>query len=81
MDGGYISYKCLNNMWDIALPIIISGEHLATIFFGQFFYEDEVIDKEYFSAQAIEFGFDEKEYLDALSKVPVFSKKKVEHIM
>ena len=23
MDGGYISYKCLNNMWDIALPIII----------------------------------------------------------
>ena len=68
LDGGYISYKCLNSMWDIALPIVISGEHLATIFFGQFFREDEVIDKEYFKAQAIEFGFDEKEYLDALSK-------------
>ncbi len=81
MDGVYISYKCLNNMWDIALPIVISGEHLATIFFSQFFYEDEVIDKEYFAAQAIEFGFDEKEYLDALSKVPVYSKKKVEHII
>ena len=78
-DGGYIAYKCLNNMWDIALPIIISGEHMATIFFGQFFYEDEVIDIEYFRAQAIEFGFDEKEYLDALSRVPVYSKKKVEY--
>lgn len=31
-DGGYISYKCLNNMWDIALPIVILGEHMATIF-------------------------------------------------
>ncbi|MBU3092005.1 PocR ligand-binding domain-containing protein [Clostridium sp. CF011] len=81
MDGAYISYKCLNNMRDIALPIVISGEHLATIFFSQFFYEDEVIDKEYFAAQAIELGFDEKEYLDALSKVPVYSKKKVDHII
>ena len=80
-DGGYMSYKCLNNMWDIAVPIVISGEHVATIFFGQFFYEDEVIDIEYFRAQAKEFGFNEKEYLDALSRVPIYSKKKVEHIM
>lgn len=81
MDGGYISYKCLNNMWDIALPIVISGEHFATIFLGQFFYEDEIIDKEYFKAKAREFGFDEKEYLDALSRVPLYSKKKIEHII
>lgn len=80
-DGGYISYKCLNNMWDIAVPIIIAGEHLATIFLGQFFYEDEVIDIEYFRSQALECGFDEKEYLEALRMVPKFSKEKVEHIM
>jgi len=80
-DSRYSSCKCLNNMWDIALPIVISGEHLATIIFGQFFYEEEVIDKEYFDAQAIEFGFDEKEYLEALSKVPVYSKKKIDHII
>lgn len=80
-DGEYISYKCLNNMWDIAVPIIITGEHMATIFLGQFFYEDEAVDIEYFRNQALEFGFDEKEYLDALKKVPVYSKKKVEQIM
>ena len=81
MDGGYSSYKCLNNMWDIALPIVISGEHFGTIIFGQFFYEEDVIDKEYFVAQAIEFGFNEKEYLEALRKVPIYSKKKIEHII
>ena len=81
MEGGYIAYKCENNIWDIAAPVIIAGEHVATIFFGQFFYEDEEIDIEYFRAQALEFGFNEEEYLEALKRVPVFSKKKVEHIM
>ena len=81
MEGGYIQYKCLNNMWDIAVPIIVAGEHLATIFLGQFFYEGEEIDEEYFRMQALEFGFDEKEYIKALKRVPIFSKKKVENIM
>ncbi|MEL7570840.1 MAG: PocR ligand-binding domain-containing protein, partial [Eubacteriaceae bacterium] len=79
--GTYTEYKCLNNMWDIAMPIIVAREHLATVFLGQFFYEDEVIDIEVFRSQALKYGFDEKEYLDALSKVPRFSRKKVEHIM
>ena len=80
-EGEPIAYKCLNNIWDIAMPVVISGMHIATIFFGQFFYEDEVIDIEYFRAQALEFGFDEKEYLDALSRIPVLSKEKLNHIM
>jgi len=77
----YIAYKCRNNMWDVAIPIIISDIHIATLFFGQFFYEDEVIDIEYFRAQALEFGFDEKEYLEALSRVPIFTREKVKHII
>ena len=77
----YIAYKCLNNMWDIGIPIIISEVHIGTVFFGQFFYDDEVIDIEYFRAQALKFGFDEKEYLEALSRVPIFSRNKVKHII
>lgn len=80
-DGEVIRYKCKNSMWDIAMPIIIAGEHIATIFLGQFFYEDEEVDIEYFRAQALEFGFDEEEYLKALSKVPRYSREKVEHIL
>ncbi|OOM07487.1 PocR ligand-binding domain-containing protein [Clostridium saccharobutylicum] len=81
MEGKPIAYKCLNNIWDIAMPVVISGMHIATIFFGQFFYEDEIVDIEYFRAQALEFGFDEKEYLDALSRIPVLSKEKINYIM
>jgi PAS domain S-box-containing protein len=77
----HIEYKCLNNMWDIAIPIFISEIHIATVFLGQFFYDDEVIDIEYFRKQAQKFGFDEKEYLEALSKVPFFSKEQVNHII
>lgn len=81
MDGRYIEYKCLNNMWDIGVPIIIAGEHLATIFLGQFFYEDEIVDTEIFREQALKFGFDENEYLDALNRVPRFSKETIQHII
>lgn len=80
-EGEPIRYKCKNNMWDIAMPMVISGEHIATIFLGQFFYEDEKIDIEFFRAQALEFGFNEKEYLEALNKVPKYSRERVEQIL
>src|ERR1035437_2596352 len=39
-----IAYKCKNGLWDVAYPIIIEEKHLANIFFGQFFFDDEAID-------------------------------------
>ncbi|GFP76118.1 sensor histidine kinase [Clostridium fungisolvens] len=80
-DGRYIEYKCLNNMWDIGVPIIIYGQHVATIFMGQFFYKDEEVDVEFFKRQAREFNFDEEQYIAALSKVPRWSRKKVKSIL
>ncbi|MDP4179230.1 MAG: PocR ligand-binding domain-containing protein [Bacillota bacterium] len=77
----FVAYKCKNNMWDIAMPILISGKHLATVFVGQFFYEDEILDENFFRNQAIELGFNEEEYINALHKVPVVSKSKVEYIL
>ena len=29
VDGQPVEYKCPNNMWDIGVPLIIAGEHLA----------------------------------------------------
>ncbi len=60
---------------------MIGGEHLATLFTGQFFYDDDEIDVEYFRAQAEEFGFDVAGYLDALKKVPVCSRRQIADIM
>lgn len=71
----YHLYKCLNGLIDVAVPLIIKGEHVANLFSGQFFLEKP--DTTFFKKQAKEFGFDEKKYLDALSKVPILSEKKV----
>ncbi|GFO57031.1 hypothetical protein GMSM_40380 [Geomonas sp. Red276] len=78
---GPVQYKCRNGLWDLAVPIIISAEHVATLFLGQFFYDDEVIDENYFRSQALEFGFDLAGYLEALRRVPVYSREKVKDIM
>jgi PAS domain S-box-containing protein len=79
--GEYLDYKCKNGLRDVAVPIIIAGEHLATFFTGQFFYDDDKPDVEYFRAQAREFGFDEESYLEALSRVPVFTREQIRNIM
>ena len=75
----YHAYKCLNGLVDVAVPIIIDGEHVANLFTGQFFFEEP--DLHFFRKQAEEFGFDEKRYLDALSKVPIVSEEEVKVAM
>ena len=80
MDG-YLEYRCRNGLWDVAMPIFIGGKHLATIFTGQFFYDDDKPDPEFFRAQAREFGFDEAEYLSALSRVQVCTREHICNIM
>jgi PAS domain S-box-containing protein len=80
-NGGYLDYRCRNGLRDVAVPIFIGGEHLATFFTGQFFYDDDKPDVEYFRAQAREFGFDEADYLDALSRVQVCTREQVHSFM
>ncbi|MCB2178398.1 PocR ligand-binding domain-containing protein [bacterium] len=77
----YISYKCQMGMHDIATPIILFDYHIASIYFGQFFYEGEQKDISYFKEQAKRFGYNEKEYLAALAKVPRFTEKRVQQVM
>ena len=78
-DGEFMLYKCKNNMWDMATPIIIGGEHKGNLFMGQFFFDDQPVDLEIFRKQAQEYSFDEREYLDALARVPRLNKNKLEH--
>lgn len=81
VEGEACRYKCRNGLWDIGMPIVVAGYHLATMFLGQFFYEGEVPDREFFIRQAHELGFDIDEYLAALDRVPVFSHEKVHFIL
>ena len=75
----YHTYKCLNGLVDVAVPIVINGEHIANLFSGQFFFEAPEL--AFFKNQANTFGFDESIYLEALGKVPVISREKVEVAM
>jgi PAS domain S-box-containing protein len=80
-NGSYVDYRCRNGLRDVAMPIIIAGEHLATFFIGQFFYDADQPDETYFRNQAKEFGFDETGYLEALNRVPVRSHQEIRNIM
>ena len=79
--GKSLLYKCKNNLWDIATPIFIEGRKLGNLIMGQFLFEGEEPDVDIFKAQARKYGFDEKEYLDALAEIPRISREKVEQAM
>jgi len=74
-DEKYHFYECLNGLVDVAVPIIIKGEHVANLFSGQFFIEEP--NRTFFEKQAEKFGFNKEEYLKALDKVPIVSKDQV----
>jgi two-component system, chemotaxis family, CheB/CheR fusion protein len=70
-------YKCKNNMWDIATPVMIGDRHMGNLFSGQFFFEDETIDYGLFRSQARTYGFDEDAYMASLDAAPRFPKATV----
>lgn len=79
--GEFRVYKCMNNMWDIVSPIFAGGRHLANLFLGQFFFEDEEPDIDIFMKQAEIYGFDKEQYLDALKKTPRWNRDTVDTVM
>ena len=75
----YHFYECLNGLVDVAVPIVINGEHIANLFSGQFFFDEP--DRDFFKKQAKRYGFNEQNYLKALEDVPIVSKEKVKIAM
>jgi PAS domain S-box-containing protein len=78
LPGEFKLYRCRNNMWDIATPIMVGGQHVGNIFSGQFFFENEPLDYEFFRSQTEKYGFDEEEYIAALEKVPRLNRETVD---
>lgn len=76
-ENDYIEYRCGNGMIDVAIPIRIQGHLIATFYSGQFFYDDDPPDRDYFYNKALELGYDPAEYLTALAHVPLFSREHV----
>jgi PAS domain S-box-containing protein len=80
-EGVFKFFHCKNKMWNISTPIIIDNLHLGNLMLGQFFFDDEEIPYNEFRLQAHEFAFDEKEYLEALDRVPRWNRETVDKVM
>lgn len=74
-----LTYRCPHGLVDNATPIIIDGVHYGNFFTGQFFLEEPNL--EFFQAQAQKYGFDEKAYLQAVKKVPIWTKKQLDNYL
>jgi PAS domain S-box-containing protein len=80
-EGKFKLYKCRNNLWDAATPIIIGGKKMGNLFTGQFFFDDETPDYDLFRGQARKYGFDEEKYMAALDRVARLSRETVNRSM
>ena len=79
--GASKAYHCKNNMWDMAAPIEIGGKHFGHVFIGQFFYADEEPNINQFKQMALQYGFNEAEYLAALERVPRLTRQAADAAM
>ena len=75
----YLTYPCPNGLIEVAIPILLDDVPLGFFFLGQFLHHPP--DQDYFRRQAIAYGFDIDVYLQALEKVPVVSKQRIDYLM
>ena len=78
-EGAFVGCACKNGLMDYATPIVIEGQQLATLFFGQTL--NKAPDMAFFRNLAQECGFDEDAYLAAIRKVPVVAEERIAPIM
>jgi len=71
--------KCKNGLVDIGSPIIIDGNHIATVYQGQFFFEEPDLD--FYGKLADETGMDKEEYLKAVRSTTVFPEEKIKSVV
>lgn len=71
--GSYLQFTCRFGLTDVGFPIMVGGERLGTMFIGQFLLQPP--DKERFTSQAEDYGFDRNAYLAALENVEVVRKE------
>jgi len=69
-------YRCQHGMIDCVTPIIIEGMHLGNFYAGQIFIEKPEI--EFFKDMAQKNGLEEKPYLEAIEKIPVWTNDQLE---
>lgn len=79
--GSIKAYICPHHLRDIVTPIMVNDIQVGIFFIGQFLFTDETLDLETFRKQAKTYGYDEEEYLAALSKIPRWDRDYIQKVM
>ncbi len=74
-----VSYQCPHGLVDNAVPIVIDGVHYGIFFTGQLFLEEP--DLGFFRAQAKKYGFEESDYIEAVKRVPIWTRKQLDNYL
>jgi PAS domain S-box-containing protein len=74
-DSPAVTYRCPHGLVDNVIPIMVDGRQLGGFFTGQLFLEAPDLD--HFRAQAKQYGYDEEAYIEAVLKVPVWSREQL----
>lgn len=67
--GKPVIYTCHSGLTDFAVPIVVDGQHIASILGGQILTAKP--DEKHFRALAQELGINEEEYIEALNKINI----------
>lgn len=74
-NGGMKLYTCHAGLRDYAVPIIVEGKCIGSIFGGQVLHEP--LPEEKVRAYAEELGISQEEYVEAARKIPIISEEKL----
>ena len=75
------SFSNIREMININSDISINGNVIGNLKLGQFFFDEQKLDPDYFCSNAAELGIDERECRDLFSNVPYFSKEKIKAVL
>ncbi|MDD5215075.1 MAG: diguanylate cyclase [Methylococcales bacterium] len=78
--GRFCVAQCKNGLVDCASPIVIEDCHIADLFVGQFLMKNSP-KIGFFKEQQQLFGFNEKDYFDALAEIPTIHEEKLPMII
>lgn len=79
--GEFRTSYCKNGLRDICTPIVIGGVPVGSLCLGQFFYDVEEPDRDWFRDRARSFGFDAEAYLEAIDRTPRWSRQTVDRAL
>lgn len=74
--NNYCFSTCGHGLIDVAAPIIVDGQKIATLWLGQFFSSPP--DLEHYRQYAKKFGFPEDEFLQSIAACPIYNPEEVE---